>query len=212
MTVAQRKLLILSAAATLEDANSPLGNRLEALKGDRASQHSFRINHQWRVCFIWQDDGPHDVEMTDYWYLVPTVEGNLRLLGLGAGVAKAMQVAVAVPVVVLTWRAFRRGATDLALATLCVGTFLVTPHAFVYDLSLAVAGIGWFLHDRLAASGGLNVFAATGMLAVLLLPVAMMTGLGQLPLAVPALALLLAAIVASDRRASPPLSALPPSA
>lgn len=66
LAAARRKLLILDAAATLEDANSPPGNRLEALKGDRAGQHAIRINDQWRVCFVWQDDGPHDVEVTDY--------------------------------------------------------------------------------------------------------------------------------------------------
>lgn len=66
LTAARRKLLILDAAATLEDANSPPGNRLEALKGDRAGQHSIRINDQWRVCFVWQGDGPCDVEVTDY--------------------------------------------------------------------------------------------------------------------------------------------------
>ena len=42
------------------------GNRLEPLKGDRAGQHSIRINKQWRVCFRWEQDGPHDVEIVDY--------------------------------------------------------------------------------------------------------------------------------------------------
>jgi proteic killer suppression protein len=41
-------------------------NRLEALRGDRDGQHSIRINQQWRVCFVWLDDGPHDVEIVDY--------------------------------------------------------------------------------------------------------------------------------------------------
>jgi proteic killer suppression protein len=62
----RRKLLILDAAVTLADAKSPPGNRLEALKGNRAGQHSVRINDQWRICFVWHDDGPHDVEVTDY--------------------------------------------------------------------------------------------------------------------------------------------------
>lgn len=51
LAAARRKLLILDAAATLEDANSPPGNRLEALKGDRAGQHAIRINDQWRGLF-----------------------------------------------------------------------------------------------------------------------------------------------------------------
>jgi proteic killer suppression protein len=63
---AVRKLTILSAATELRDLRSPPGNRLEALVGDRAGQHSIRINGQWRVCFVWTDDGPVDVEIVDY--------------------------------------------------------------------------------------------------------------------------------------------------
>jgi len=63
---ARRKLEILEAADLLDDLRSPPGNRLEALKGDRKGQHSIRINQQWRICFIWKDSGPHDVEIVDY--------------------------------------------------------------------------------------------------------------------------------------------------
>lgn len=42
------------------------GNRLEPLRGDRVDQHSIRVNKQWRVCFRWEHDGPHDVEIVDY--------------------------------------------------------------------------------------------------------------------------------------------------
>lgn len=61
-----RKLDMLDAAATLNDMASPPGNRLEALRGDRAGQHSIRINDQWRVCFVWTDAGPEQVEILDY--------------------------------------------------------------------------------------------------------------------------------------------------
>ena len=61
-----RKLDMLNAAATLEDLRSPPGNRLEALKGDRAGQHSIRINDQFRLCFEWTDQGPANVEIGDY--------------------------------------------------------------------------------------------------------------------------------------------------
>ncbi len=64
--VAERKLAQLDAAQTLEFLRSPPGNRLEALKGDRAGQHSVRINDQWRVCFVWTDSGPADIEIVDY--------------------------------------------------------------------------------------------------------------------------------------------------
>ena len=64
--VATRKLAQLDAAETLEFLGSPPGNRLELLTGDRAGQHSIRINDQWRVCFRWTATGPEDVEIVDY--------------------------------------------------------------------------------------------------------------------------------------------------
>ena len=65
-SVARRKLRQLELAARLDDLRVPPGNRLEALKGDRAGQHSIRINDQWRVCFRWTEGGAEDVEITDY--------------------------------------------------------------------------------------------------------------------------------------------------
>jgi proteic killer suppression protein len=63
---ALRKLAQLDAAIALEDLRVPPGNRLEALTGDRAGQHSIRINDQWRVCFVWAADGAESVEIVDY--------------------------------------------------------------------------------------------------------------------------------------------------
>jgi proteic killer suppression protein len=65
-TVARRKLRQLELAARLDDLRVPPGNRLEALKGDRAGQHSIRVNEQWRVCFRWTESGAEDVEIVDY--------------------------------------------------------------------------------------------------------------------------------------------------
>jgi toxin HigB-1 len=56
----------LQAAAVLEDLRFPPGNHLEELSGDRKGQHSIRINAQWRICFLWTDNGPADVEIVDY--------------------------------------------------------------------------------------------------------------------------------------------------
>ena len=64
--VAERKLAQLDAAQTLEFLRAPPGNRLEALKGNRSGQHSIRINDQWRICFMWTDTGPAEVEIVDY--------------------------------------------------------------------------------------------------------------------------------------------------
>lgn len=63
---ALRKLLILDAAMNLNDLRVPPGNRLEKLKGDRAGQHSIRVNDQWRICFKWTDSGATEVEIADY--------------------------------------------------------------------------------------------------------------------------------------------------
>ena len=59
-------LTALDAATQLEDLRFPPGNQLEELKGDRAGQHSVRINAQWRICFVWTPTGPADVEIVDY--------------------------------------------------------------------------------------------------------------------------------------------------
>ena len=64
--VALRKLRMLDAATTLDDLRLPPGNRLEKLKGDRAGQHSIRINQQWRICFRWRSGDAYDVEIVDY--------------------------------------------------------------------------------------------------------------------------------------------------
>jgi proteic killer suppression protein len=64
--VAERKLEQLHNATSLAFLQSPLGNRLESLKGERSGQYSIRINDQWRVCFRWIDGYAVDVEIVDY--------------------------------------------------------------------------------------------------------------------------------------------------
>jgi len=64
--VARRKLLQLHAASELATLRVPPGNQLESLKGDRKGQYSIRINDQWRVCFRWDAEGAHEVEIVDY--------------------------------------------------------------------------------------------------------------------------------------------------
>jgi proteic killer suppression protein len=63
--IANRKLLVLDAAESINDLRISPGNRLEQLHGDRHGQHSIRINDQWRICFTWTTAGPADVEITD---------------------------------------------------------------------------------------------------------------------------------------------------
>jgi toxin HigB-1 len=64
--VATRKLQQLDNAVAIDAMRAPPGNRLEALAGDRRGQHSIRVNDQWRICFVWKIDGPHNVEIVDY--------------------------------------------------------------------------------------------------------------------------------------------------
>lgn len=60
------KLRMIDTAQSVDDLKNPPGNRLEALKGNRKGQMSIRINDQWRICFVWQDNEPHEVEIVDY--------------------------------------------------------------------------------------------------------------------------------------------------
>ena len=64
--VALRKLRMINNAVSLNDLRVPPANRLEKLIGDRAGQHSVRINDQWRICFRWEGNDAYEVEITDY--------------------------------------------------------------------------------------------------------------------------------------------------
>ena len=64
--IAKQKLDQIDLARALADLRIPPGNRLEALKGDRAGQHSIRVNDQYRVCFVWREENAYEVELCDY--------------------------------------------------------------------------------------------------------------------------------------------------
>lgn len=66
ISVATRKLTMLDNAITLADLRTPSANRLEKLTADREGQYSIRINDQFRICFVWGDDGVYDVQIVDY--------------------------------------------------------------------------------------------------------------------------------------------------
>lgn len=66
MPIASRKLDQLDSVKTLEELRIPPGNRLETLAGDREGQWSIRVNNQYRICFKWSENGPEEVEFTDY--------------------------------------------------------------------------------------------------------------------------------------------------
>jgi len=64
--IASRKLDQLDSAQLLEELRVPPGNRLESLSGDRNTEFSIRVNEQYRICFVWDELGPSEVEVTDY--------------------------------------------------------------------------------------------------------------------------------------------------
>jgi proteic killer suppression protein len=64
--VAARKLDQLDSVRSLDELRIPPGNRLESLKGARAGQYSIRVNQQFRICFLWSESGPAEVEIVDY--------------------------------------------------------------------------------------------------------------------------------------------------
>ena len=65
-TVAMCKLAMVNRVTVLGDLKIPPQNSLEELTKDRKSQHSIRINDQWRLCFRWTPAGPENVEIVDY--------------------------------------------------------------------------------------------------------------------------------------------------
>jgi hypothetical protein len=106
-------------------------------------------------------------------YLMPTIEANARMVGLPPRIALLVQAAVAIPVMVVVWRAFRAGVTERAAALLVVGTFLATPHAFNYDMPMMTAAIVWYFEESLRARRGLTLGEATMLMLALILPFAM---------------------------------------
>ena len=66
LVAVRRRLAQLNAAKTVEDLKALPGNRLHALTGGRKGQWSISVNDQFRICFIWTDNGPDQVEFVDY--------------------------------------------------------------------------------------------------------------------------------------------------
>lgn len=64
--IARRKLIFLNQARSLQDLKSPPNNCLEALKKDRVGQYSIRINKQYHLCFLWENNDAYNVEIVDY--------------------------------------------------------------------------------------------------------------------------------------------------
>jgi hypothetical protein len=138
-------------------------------------------------------------------YLMPTIEANARMVGLPARMALLVQAAVAIPVTIVVWRAFRAGVTERAAALLVVGTFLATPHAFNYDLPMVTAAVVWYFEESLRARSGPTLGEATMLMLALILPFAMWALGDKGPPISWAPLLLLFVMIARPRRAMAPL-------
>ncbi len=64
--IASRKMDQLDSVTALNELREPPRNHFETLSGDRKGQYSLRINDQYRICFEWTEEGPTNVEITDY--------------------------------------------------------------------------------------------------------------------------------------------------
>lgn len=61
-----RKLIMINQALNINDLRVPPGNRLEKLKGDYKQFHSIRVNQQWRIIFIWENNNVQKIQLIDY--------------------------------------------------------------------------------------------------------------------------------------------------
>ncbi|MGH7033780.1 MAG: glycosyltransferase family 87 protein [Stellaceae bacterium] len=108
------------------------------------------------------------------YHLMPTVTANLQMLGLSLVAARLVQLAVAAGVAILIWRIFRPGATRKAGSALLAGTFLATPHAFVYDLPMLTGAIAGFVAEKLRVDGGCDPPEIAVLVFALAFPALMM--------------------------------------
>jgi Glycosyltransferase family 87 len=130
---------------------------------------------------------------------MPTVIANLRLAGCPLPVAQGVQAVVAIAVVIFVSRCFRRDPGRLAVAALLVGTFLATPHAFVYDLPVLTAAIVLFIEERLATAPMFRVAEVLILVWVTLFPVLMVSIGAWIPVSAVPLALFFGLIVWQHR-------------
>jgi hypothetical protein len=153
----------------------------------------------WAIWSAWISMTPAYAQifdgMTKLLKLQPTVLANLRMEGLALPAAKCVQALAAVTVAVLIWRCFRRRPGRLAVAALLVGTFLATPHAFVYDLPMVTAAIALFIQQRTDAAGYFNLAEVLVLTLAFLFPVFMVANAVTAPTSTAALGLLFGLIV-----------------
>lgn len=141
---------------------------------------------------------------------MPTVLTNLQMLGVAVPIAKGVQALSAIVVAVLVWRCFRRGPTKLAAAALLVGTFLATPHAFVYDMPMTTAAIILFIEARLETTSEFNLAEVLILTLAFMFPLLMVINGPALPIGFVPLMLLFGLILWRQRQGEPDLQSIAP--
>jgi len=126
---------------------------------------------------------------------MPTVTANLRLLGISLQTSQVVQVIVSVLVVVVVARCFRRDSGRLSAAALLVGTFLATPHAFVYDMPMVFAALLLFIEDRMTTTCTFHLHEMLILVWMMMFPILMVAEGVDFPLSVLPLALFFGLIV-----------------
>jgi len=148
-----------------------------------------------------------DRESTQIRYLMPTLTATLQTMGVSPSIIRPLQAALATASAVWIWRACRDGITPRAVLVIACGSLLATPHAFVYDLPLLTGAVLLFGHDRASTARGLVSSEVAALVLALVFP-ALMAHLGhRVPLGLPCLALLAAALIAAAKPARPAVRA-----
>jgi hypothetical protein len=127
--------------------------------------------------------------------LMPTLTAALRALHVAPGIARPAQAALALAAAVWVWRECRHGLTRGAVLALATGTFLATPHAFIYDLPLLTGAVLLFIDHRLRASDGLSTGEVCALTLALIFPALMVHAGGTVPIGVACLAVLAVVLI-----------------
>ena len=131
---------------------------------------------------------------------IPTVIGNLQMLGVALPIAKAVQALVTVAVAGIIWRCFQRSSANLAAAALLVGTFLATPHAFIYDMPMIAAAFILFIEELRQTTGEFSLAEVLILLVAFMFPLLMFASELSLPFSSVPLMVLFGLILWQERR------------
>jgi hypothetical protein len=158
----------------------------------------------WTIWPAWLSMLPAYDTLFDQWTgglkFMPTVTANLEMIGFALPVAKGVQLLAALAVAVIIWKCFRRGSTRLAAAALLVGTFVATPHAYVYDMPMIVAAQALLIDVRMQSNPRFSLAEVLILLLSTLFPVFMLLKAVNFPSSTVPLLLLFGLILWHEKR------------